>query len=174
MLATDNWCIKVAQRVYGPYTQEQMSAFASEGRLSPSSLVAPAGGRTWREARAYPALSAFLERGQTKPFGKSTERKGGVPSEGELSNFVVVFDVASGAAGRLAPILSELGTAFRLTDNVWALATTQSVTGVKNALVTHLQAREAVFVVDCVRGRTVWQNFGPETHSKLTRSWIKS
>lgn len=179
MLATDNWCIKVAQRVYGPYTQEQMSAFAAEGRLSGQSLVAPAGGKTWREARQYPAILGMLDKG-SKPagraFGKNaTEAAGAQPlAEGQTANFVVVFDVVSGAASRLAHVLSQLGPAFRLTDNVWTVATNQTALGVKNAIAPHLALREPLFVVDCSRGRTAWQNFAPETHAKLTKAWVKA
>ena len=173
MLATDNWCIKVAQRVYGPYTQDQMGAFAAEGRLSAHSLVAPAGGQTWREARAYPALSTLLERGQAKPFGKSIDPRTQVLPDGQPANFIVVFDVASGVSGRMGPVLNDIGPAFRLTDNVWALASSQSALGVKNSIVPHLQPCEPVFVVDASRGRTAWQNFGPETHSKLAKEWIR-
>ncbi len=52
MLAAENWCVKVQDKVYGPYTTEQMRKFAHEGRLARWSLVAPAGGQTWREARS--------------------------------------------------------------------------------------------------------------------------
>lgn len=180
MLATDNWCIKVAQRVYGPYTQSQMSAFAAEGRLSNQSLVAPAGGKTWREARAYPALADALdgkvkEAAGARAFGKSAaDGKSGVLPEGQTANFVVVFDVVSGAASRLAHVLSALGPSFRLTDNVWTVATNQTALGVKNAIAPHLALREPLFVVDCTRGRTAWQNFAPETHSRLTKAWVKA
>ena len=178
MLATDNWCIKVAQRVYGPYTQDQMAAFASEGRLSGQSLVAPAGGKTWREARQYPAISGLLDKG-TKPAGRAFGKNAaaetpGVLADGANANFVVVFDVVSGAATRLAHVLSSLGPAFRLTDNVWTLASTQTALGIKNAIAPHLALREPLFVIDCSRGRTAWQNFAPETHAKLTKAWVKA
>lgn len=179
MLATDNWCIKVAQRVYGPYTPDQMAAFAVEGRLSRQSLVAPAGGKTWREARQYPAISTLLENGPkpgTRTFGRqhTAEPSGQAAAEGAAANFVVVFDVVSGAASRLAHVLSSLGPAFRLTDNVWTVSSTQSALGVKNAVAPHLELREPLFVIDCSRGRTAWQNFAPETHSKLTKAWVKA
>ena len=178
MLATDNWCIKVAQRVYGPYTHEQMAAFATEGRLSGQSLVAPAGGKTWREARQYPAISGMLERGPkpgAKSFGKNAAETGHpVLAEGATANFVVVFDVVSGAASRLAHVLASLGPAFRLTDNVWTVGSNQTALGVKNAIAPHLALREPLFVIDCSRGRTAWQNFAPETHAKLTKAWVKA
>ena len=181
MLATDNWCIKVAQRVYGPYTQDQMAAFAAQGRLSGQSLVAPAGGRTWREAKAYPAIAGLLDvRTKTggtggKAFGKNAADPGAhALPDGAPANFVVIFDVVSGAASRLAHVLASLGPAFRLTDNVWTVSSTQTALGVKNAIAPHLALREPLFVVDCSRGRTAWQNFAPETHARLTKAWVKA
>ena len=178
MLATDNWCIKVAQRVYGPYTHAQMAAFAAEGRLSNQSLVAPAGGKTWREAAQYPALGELLKgRGDKASFGRRTaaDRAAGKGelAEGATANIIVVFDVVSGAASRLAHLLSSLGPAFRVTDNVWTVATTQSALGVKNAIAPQMNLREPLMVIDTTRGRTVWQNFAPEVHAKLTKAWVR-
>ena len=174
MLATDNWCIKVAQRVYGPYTHAQMAAFANEGRLSGQSLVAPAGGKTWREASQYPALGDLLKKPADKAaFGRSAAGSKGELAEGATANVIVVFDVVSGAASRLAHVLSGLGPAFRVTDNVWSVATTQSALGVKNAIAPQMNLREPLMVIDTTRGRTVWQNFTPEVHAKLTKAWVR-
>lgn len=176
MLATDNWCIKVAQRVYGPYTHTQMASFAAEGRLSNQSLVAPAGGKTWREAHQYPALSELLRpRAEKASFGRQANKgKGaGELAEGATANMIVVFDVVSGAASRLAHVLSSLGPAFRVTDNVWSVATAQSALGVKNAIAPQMNLREPLMVIDTSRGRTVWQNFTPEVHAKLTKAWVR-
>ncbi|PQA88923.1 DUF4339 domain-containing protein [Hyphococcus luteus] len=52
MLAAENWCVKVQDKVYGPYTTQEMRNFALQGRLARWSLVAPAGGQSWREARS--------------------------------------------------------------------------------------------------------------------------
>ncbi len=176
MLATDNWCIKVAQKVYGPYTQSQMARFAGEGRLSDASLVAPAGGQTWREARHYPVLASFLESKpapEPKRFGRGGTRAPAVREEGETANFIVIFDTVSGAASRLSQTICDLGPGFRLTENVWSVASTQTALGIKNAIAPLLQPREPVFVIDCTRGRTAWQNFLPETHSRLTKAWVR-
>lgn len=176
MLATDNWCIKVRDRVYGPYTHEQMKDFAGEGRLSSQSLVSPAGGNAWREARQYPPLAAVIKGGpaHAKSFGKAGKDADNTgAAEGEEANVVVIFDVTAATAGRVNSLMHKLGTAFRMTDNVWVVRTTQSALGVKNALAPHLDVREPLFVIDTSRGRTSWQNFVPELHSKLTQAWIR-
>ena len=61
MLAAENWCVKVQDKVYGPYTTQQMRKFAHEGRLARWSLVAPAGGQTWREARSEYVFAGFFK-----------------------------------------------------------------------------------------------------------------
>lgn len=60
MLAADNWCVKVEERVYGPYTSQQLRKFAHEGRFAPCSLVAPAGSLSWREARHETVFAPFF------------------------------------------------------------------------------------------------------------------
>lgn len=60
MLAADNWCVKVKEKVYGPYSSQQLRKFAHEGRLAGWSMIAPAGSREWREARNEKTFSAFF------------------------------------------------------------------------------------------------------------------
>ncbi len=175
MLSTDNWCIKVADKVYGPYTINQMGQFAAQGRLNAQSSISPAGGTVWRSARHYPNIAELLNgtKKQEKQFGKSdmhTDRHG--PEEGELSNFIIIFDVISGAATKLERIIKLIGPAFRIADNVWVVSSDQTLTGVRNQLTPHLQIREQIFIIDAHRARSTWQNYTPELHSKLTKSWI--
>lgn len=77
MLAADNWCVKVEERVYGPYTSQQLRKFAHEGRFAPWSMVAPAGSLSWREARSETAFAPFFGEeaprnapSNVRPFGK--------------------------------------------------------------------------------------------------------
>ncbi len=76
MLAADNWCVKVKEKVYGPYSSQQLRKFAHEGRLASWSLIAPAGSREWREARREKTFAAFFgakpARAETDPaaFGR--------------------------------------------------------------------------------------------------------
>src|ERR1700729_4344693 len=57
---SDTWTISVGGRSYGPYTDAQMQAFASEGRLAPQSLVARNGETQFRAAADEPALAALF------------------------------------------------------------------------------------------------------------------
>lgn len=178
MLATENWCIRVSDKTYGPYTQDQMAVFAREGRLSGQSMVSPAGGRNWREARHYPALARFLEKpvDGLRAFGRATDRQD-APAERadhDAVNILLVFDPGVGTAGRVDPYVKALGPAFRVVENVWCVTAQTSATGVRNALMPHLHPTEPMMIVDCTRGRTTWHNCSPEIHARLTKAWVKT
>ena len=209
MLTADNWCVKVHDRVYGPYSSQQLRKFAHEGRLAGWSLIAPAGSRDWREARRENAFASFF--GNTSDvkiadnanaFGRRAEgeapRKarpaqpaarptgvakrarpigqfGSDPRAGDTTgpaNFVIIFDVVSGAAGRIETAMHGLGPAFRIADNVWTVHCSLTTIGVRNALAPYLRGSESIFVVDATHGRTSWQNYPPEAHAKLASAFL--
>lgn len=186
MLGAENWCIKVDEKVYGPYTTEQMRKYAHEGRLAPWSQISPAGAREWREARREGVFAAFFgEHKQTsvrteRAFGKrDAEECAGSAANGKivnargrpapaLANFIVVFDDADGAANRLETAIHGLGRALKIADNVWSVTCDLTAVGVRNALAPYLTPREPIYVVDATRGRSSWQNYAPELHAKIT------
>ncbi len=188
MLAAENWCVKVVDKVYGPYTSAQMRKYAHEGRLSAKSLISPAGSRAWCEARREAAFSNFFgynTYGDKKPagepvFGKCDiaandahikARKQAKKSSVEVANFVIIFDAVAATASRVEAAVVGLGNAFRIADNVWNLSCELTAVGVRNALAPYLSPTEKIFVVDATRGRSSWQNFAPEHHSKISAAY---
>jgi hypothetical protein len=176
----DNWCLKTNDRVFGPYTSEQLRKFAHAGRFAPTSLIAPAGSRDWREARAETAFSSFFgmagaansgEPRRPRAFGHAEQNNSPTEKTGP-ANFVLVFDVVSAAAGRIEPTLQSLGAAFRLADNVWTVSCALTAIGVRNAIAPYLRPNESLFVVDATNGRTSWQNYAPEAHSKISAAFV--
>lgn len=192
MLAADNWCIKVNDKVYGPYSSKQLRKFAHEGRLAGWSLISPAGGRSWRRAQDVSAFSSFFG-GDAKPSaaaskaataarpnfgrrdieddaGSKTAARPDAKSKSmpTVANFIIIFDVVSAAASRAEAAILSLGPGFRIADNVWTIACELTVIGVRNAIAPYLQPHESIFVVDATNGRTAWQNFTPELHAKLS------
>ena len=207
MLATENWCIKDQEKVYGPYTTQQMRKFALEGRLAAWSLVSPAGGRSWREAKRETVFSTFFgssaaaePRATLKTFGKRNDcenvvseeaphinghdakandpkTNGGVRSETSEAcdaNFIVIFDVVSGAASRVEAAMMSLGPAFRIADNVWHVTCELTAVGVRNAIAPYLRSSESIFVVDASRGRSSWSNYSPEANAKLAAAHFRA
>ncbi len=192
MLAADNWCVRVDDRVYGPYTSQQLRKFAAEGRLAGWSQVAPAGSRTWRDAKDEPTFSSLFVSGQRggRAFGKRDDAEAALaPKAGARrqqtatpgsrppavaagpANFILIFDVVNAAASRIENAILTLGPAFRLTENVWAVSSDSTATGVRNAIAPYLLPRESIFVVDTTRGRSSWQNYAPELHAKIAAAW---
>lgn len=184
LLAADNWCVKVEERVYGPYTSQQMRKFAHEGRLAAWSLIAPAGSRAWREAAKENAFSQFfgasLEKkdGKSKSFGKrdaeTRDSDEKAPALSACANFVIIFDVVSAAASRVEAAIMSLGAGFRIADNVWTVNCELTAVGVRNAIAPYLNPRESIFVIDATRGRSSWQNYAPELHAKITAAYAKA
>lgn len=192
MLAAENWCVKVDDKIYGPYTTPQMRKFAQEGRLAAWSLISPAGSRTWREANQETAFASFFNSAKDRPavkaFGKRdadcfqesvkdeparpSARRRPRPDDMGVANFVVVFDVVSGAASRVEAAVLGLGSAFRLADNVWSVACELTAVGVRNAIAPYLSGRESIFVIDTTRGRTSWQNYAPEAHAHISAAYL--
>ena len=185
MLAAENWCVKVEEKVYGPYTTEQLRKYAHEGRLAGWSLIAPAGSRAWREASRESALATFfggkadasVKNGPT--FGKRDADEAAAPTAASRTrqapasaNFIIIFDSGEGAAGRLESAIHSLGRAFRVADNVWSVTSDLTAVGVRNALAPYLAPKEPIFVVDASRGRTSWQNFAPEAHAKISAAYV--
>jgi hypothetical protein len=198
MLAADNWCVKVEDRVYGPYSSQQLRKFAHEGRFAAWSMVAPAGSRLFREAREEPTFSAFFgadaRPGQpARSFGRKSDgdaptaaaepldpakgsprRAAAQAAEPSIANFLIIFDVVSAGASKAESVILSLGPAFRLGENVWLLTCELTALGVRNAIGPYLLPRDSIFVVDTTRGRTSWQNFPPEIHAKLAAAWANA
>lgn len=198
MLVAENWCLKVDDKVYGPYTTPQMRKFAHEGRLASWSLIAPAGNREWREASKEGVFADFFghkrdqQNGGAKAFGKrdynysepkpetaegaqmKPRAKSGQQDEIGSANFIIIFDVVSGAASRVEAAVTSLGNSFRIADNVWSVSSELTAVGVRNAIAPYLSGRESLFVIDATRGRTSWQNYSPEQHSKISAAYLMS
>jgi hypothetical protein len=192
------WTLNISGRIYGPYTSERMRAFATEGRLSPHSLVAREGTSDWHEAREepefadvvgkpaaagtpeaaalsnptiiVPAVSLTAAPAPTRPVAAAPD-----PQEGtRIAQFAVVVDLKSRSPGNLEQAISSLGSAYRLLPNVWIVSTEQTVNAVRNRLVQELGKLDSLFVVDATRGKAAWFNFGPEADVRIRRVWQKA
>ena len=188
MLAAENWCVKVEDKIYGPYSSVQMRKYAHEGRLAPSSLIAPAGSRAWCEARKESAFASFFgaayrpnkKSPEERVFGKrdtadanaeNDNKNTNAASNADVANFVIIFDVVCATASRVEAAVLSLGNAFRISDNVWSVTSELTAVGVRNALAPYLTPRESIFVVDATRGRSSWQNYAAPIQAKITAAY---
>ena len=165
MIPIDQWRLKINDKVFGPYTTEQLRKFAHEGRFAAWSMVAPAGADTWRRASDETTFANFFgkaaKQGQDRKFGRRDQfqptesdqqqeapkaakpralntQKRTQPAASGAANFIIVFDTVSAAASKAGAVIQSVGAGFRLTENVWALTCNMTAVGVRNAIAPHI------------------------------------
>lgn len=100
MLAADNWCVKVDDRVYGPYSSLQLRKFAQQGRFAAWSQVAPAGSRNWREAQEEPTFAGFF--GMPARVSGRSKRAFGKRNDGPIAFGETLAELEDGAEAQAA------------------------------------------------------------------------
>jgi hypothetical protein len=178
-----SWRINVSGQVYGPYSGQQIKAFATEGRLAPHSIV-QAGEGPWIAAIDDPVLGQlFVQKQVQKPaapapaqgFGaRAAAEPTGASAEPTSANFVVIADLRSRGSGPFEAAISRLGEVYRLNPLVWLLHTDRTAGTIRNELVQHMGANDHLVIVDATRGKTAWFNLGPEGDSKIRKVWKRT
>ena len=164
------WRINVSGQVYGPYTGQQIKAFAEEGRVAPHSIVQADERGPWITAIDDPVLAQLF----AKPFGRVSQPAPERGAEISSANFVVIADLRSGSQ-TFETALAKLGEHYRLSSQAWLLHTALTVGGVRNELVQHMGSLDGIFIIDASRGgKTAWFNLGPEADAKIRKVWRRS
>ena len=188
---SETWTISVGNRVYGPYSAEQMRAFHAEGWLAVHSLVARAGEEQFHAAGedaelaqlfpaavvAAPAAPAPAPSAETAPQAQNEPRRFGAETDtglGERSRFVIISDMKSGSISALEEEIFNLGHAFRFMPQAWVLTSEASLNTIRHALMQKLGKLDTIFVVDTVHDRAAWFNFGPEADIHVRRMWSRT
>jgi hypothetical protein len=180
------WIINVAGRAYGPYSAEQMRAFAREGRVVAASLVARAGDTDFREAAQEPSLAQLFKSARPSTlaealqhrepkrqptFGRQDDNERG--SRRELAHLVVMADMKSRSISGLEEEMHKLGVTVQLLPQVWLLSSEATANAVRNILIQQLGKLDMLFVLDASRDKAAWFNFGPELDTRIRRFWAK-
>ncbi|MEL7488803.1 MAG: hypothetical protein AAGJ87_16520, partial [Pseudomonadota bacterium] len=118
-----------------------------------------------------PANDVDAQSAAPRPSNKPKRRVSINAEQPEPANYVLIFDVVSAAASRAEAAILSLGPGYRIADNVWTITSTLTAIGVRNAITPYLLPHESIFVVDATNGRTAWQNYAPELHSKLSATY---
>jgi hypothetical protein len=175
---TGSWTISVAGKVYGPYSLEQMRAFAAEGRLARQSLVAPAGEPELRraadDAELAPIFQPSTSNGAVAQPLHREQREFGRADGGrthECSHMLIVADLKSGSITKLEEEIATLGQSFAILPQAWLLASEASVNTVRNKLVQKLGKLDMLFVADASSDKAAWFNFGPEVDARIRKIW---
>ncbi len=182
---SDFWIVSVSDKAYGPYTTPQMEAFAAEGRLAPSSLVARAGETEFRAAGEDPAFSALFQPSKMVPQARAEAMqpaepvavqkfgRGDADGRGERSRFVIIVDMKSRSIQGVEEEIFKMGPAYAVLPQVWLLVADMSVTTIRNLLIQKLGKMDVLFVVDATHDKGAWFNFGPEADARMRKLWIK-
>ena len=181
---TATWTISVNGRSYGPYTAEQMRAFAAESRLAAHSLVARAGEDQYRPASQdaelaplfrpaaapTPARPVFFtaDGDSQQNFGRHEE-----PAGAERSHFIIIADMKSRSISGLEEEVFKLGPAYPILPQAWIVSSELQINAIRNALVQKLGKLDILFIVDATRDKAAWFNFAPEGESRIRRIWQK-
>lgn len=186
---SDTWTISVAGRAYGPYALAQMQAFAAEGRLAPTSLVARAHETQYRAASEDPALAAlfrpaaaaqpaparpaqfFTAEGNedVQAFGRQDDEA----QAGQRAHFLIVADMKSRSISGLEEEIFNLGPAVPILPQAWLLASDMAINAIRQSLVQKLGKLDTLFIADATHDKAAWFNFGPEQDSRIRRIWQK-
>lgn len=173
------WTISVGGRTYGPYSAEQMRAFANEGRLAPQSLVARSGETDYRPADTEadlaslfrapkPAAVAEVMENASPAFGRHGDEHDNAPA-----HVVILADMKSRSVTGLEEEIYNLGPCYTLMPQAWVLKTDLPVNVLRNMLVQKCGKLDTLFIVDATRDKATWFNLGPEADTKLRRLWAK-
>lgn len=95
-------------------------------------------------------------------------------SKKATSNFMIIFDVESGAARRISGVLKEIGGGFPVTSNVWTFCTNRNVTSIRDAISPHLFPHESACIINVTDGGISWHNLSPELHAKVHAAYSNS
>lgn len=187
-----SWIISVGGRTYGPFTVEQMQAFAAEGRLVAHSLIARNGETAFGPAAQDPDLSSIFaaepspafgaektpkavaevhalqpQAEERSSFGLNDDRDAG----DEPSHYVIVADMKSRSIAGLEEEIHSLGPAYAITPQTWVLSSELSINAIRNLLIQKLGKLDVIFVIDATHDKIAWFNYSPEQEVRVRRVW---
>ncbi|NNU15455.1 hypothetical protein HK107_03855 [Parvularcula sp. ZS-1/3] len=136
-MATENWCMNVGERIYGPYSTDQLKDFVGQKRLAYHSMVAPAGSRDFRPALQYSELRAFF-RGE----GAVAEAQ---PQTGAVH--LAIFGSDDAAAKANSQLFAALPEARPLSGSAYMIVSPKSADDLRDSLSQTLGAMERTIIV---------------------------
>lgn len=157
--AARHWWVQVRGKSYGPYTMEQMSAFAAEGRIRPATQVSDREDGAWVEARKVIGLMAPLRAGE--PANDASE----------AANVFVHAEIVTGSWNSFVAALESMGFVCELSPGLWLVRTRYSAGVIRNTLSQTLERGDRFVVVDASRDRLAWFNLGPEVDVRISKVW---
>jgi hypothetical protein len=171
------WYVSANDKLFGPYSHEQMKSFALQKRLMPQSLVRMGSEGGFVAAETHAALARLFVAGEGSSSSGPQRPQAAAPqattniADGQVSNFVVIVDVRSGSFRKAESEIKALGRTLRINQQTWLLQTDKPANTIKNALAPHLGADDPLVVIDAGRNRLAWHNLGVFEASSARELW---
>lgn len=137
-MATENWCMSVGDKIYGPYSTDQMKAFVQAKRLAYHSMVAPAGSREFREAYQFAELRSLFG-------GKGGHERAAMSVSGR--RFLVLFGTEDTARSAGEAVLGRLPGLTPLTTTAFIAEADGTADDLRDALARAVPNTERAIVI---------------------------
>lgn len=162
--AEDAWFVTVEGQSYGPYTDDQVSAFVREGRVSKQTPV-----RRGRE----PWIMAGLHAQLSSSFAETTpaEPEAAAPADDKLAKIVIIAELRTGSSIALEAAIARLGQNYRLNQFVWLVHTSIPFSQLRKDLMATIGRHDPLFISDTTNRRSSWINFGPGAEATISALW---
>lgn len=161
MADSDNWCMNVDGRVYGPYSHAQMREFVAERRLAYHSLVAPAGSRDFRPALQFPELKPLFSASAGAHESSGASAATGGP-------LLVIFE-HEGVYRQGAGVLSDCPALIQLSATAALVRGPISAEALRDRLSTVVPNTERVHVFPCAEAAAACHGVSLDEHERIAK-----
>lgn len=161
------WFVSANSQLYGPYSEEQIVAFAREGRISAGTMVRNGRSGPFDEAAKVTILAPIFGASAAPP--KATA----AGEEAKPGNFVLIADLRQRGSVAFEAAVAKLGPSYRLSPNVWMVQSALTAGAIRNELTPTIAGHDNVVVIDASRNKIAWFGLGPQADSSLRAIWLK-
>lgn len=166
--AARQWFIQVDGQAYGPFTDEILWSFMTEGRVTAQSQVSQNPQMGYRTVAADPGLMSWLS--QVPQKQAETPAPVAAPRP-PLTVFMVMAEIRSGRGMDFLRGLQSLGQVQRVGDTNWVLRAEAKASDVRDVLSQPLGADDRLFILDSFANETAWFNIGADMDSQIRDIW---
>lgn len=178
---TPTWWLQAAGKLYGPYSEGQLTEFLAQGRLALGSLMARAPEGPFAPAGTWPALAGLFAppdpfaqeppRPEVRPAAPAAEVASAVAGPAAERSLLVLAGLRDTTAAALEAQLLTFGACVRVKGTLWLCKARLPAAGLRNALSRRLGADEFLLVLEAEQAAAAWYNLDGETDRALRRLW---
>lgn len=182
------WYVHAAGRAWGPYSEERMTAFLAEGRITAATPVSPWGAGPYAPAGEAMTGEAMTGKGTTgeamtgrRPTPAPVREPAATrpapdiapptPAAGPTRPLLVVAGLTATGAEGFQTALAGFGPWALLRPGLWLVQARTDAAGLRNALSRGLASHEFLLVVEALLDRAAWFNLGQSAERQLRQFW---